>query len=388
MRVRRHFMSSFAREVLRKLAGLIPVLLAVSLATFFLIDLVPGDPAAIMLGANATPEQLEVVHQELDLDQPLPERYASWLGGVLHGDFGRSYVPPEQSVSSAIASRLPVTVELALVAMLIALLVSIPLGLITAQRQGTRVDSVANMLLFTLVSIPGFLLGLFLVFVLVMHRAGTAVAVLWLGLLAAGWALARTPWAVRTVAAGDRRRAVTRRVVGALGGALLAVIAWRVWPSFPRQGFSRLTAEAGIGQNLRSVILPAITLSLVEIPVLTAVLRSDTINTLQQDFILFARSRGVPDRRILFRHALRPSLVSFVALAGVTAGRLLGGAVIVETIFSLPGMGSLMVNAVANKDFRMVQGAVLIVAVFYVLINAIVDVASTFIDPRARRARR
>jgi peptide/nickel transport system permease protein len=315
-------------------------------------------------------------------------RYVSWLGGVLHGDFGRSYVPPEQSVGSAIASRLPVTIELALAALLIALVVSVPLGMITAQRQGTRTDSVSTMALFTLVSIPGFLLGLFLVFLFVLHRSGTAMAVGLLGVLAALWTLVRTPWVVRGAHPDHRRRVIVRRVTGSLAGAGVALLAWRFWPNLPRQGFSRLTSDAGIGANLRSVVLPAVTLSLVEIPVLTAVLRSDTINTLQQDFILFARAKGVPDRRIMVRHALRPSLFSFLALAGVTCGRLLGGAVIVETIFSLPGMGSLIVNAVANKDFQMVQGSVLVVAVFYVLINAVVDVASTYIDPRVRRAHR
>lgn len=379
-------MIAFTAALMRKLIGVVPVLFAVSLATFFLIDLVPGDPAAIVLGANATPEQLEVVREELDLDKPVHERYLSWLGGVFTGDLGRSYVPPEQTVASTIASRLPVTLELAAAAMLIAVLVSVPLGLLGAHRAGTRVDAGIGAFVFTTVSIPSFLMALFLIFAFVLHRDGTAQAVLVVGLLAATLIALSTPFAVRRLERERRAAAVRRRLVVAGAVALGAVVAWRFFPNLPRQGFSRLTAEAGLWENVRSIILPAAALALVEIPVLTSVLRSDTITTLQQDYILFARSAGLSDRRILLRHALRPSIFTFISILGVSAGRLIGGTVIVETIFAIPGMGGLMVNAAANKDFRMVQGAVLVIAAFYVVFNALVDVASAHLDPRTRRA--
>ena len=143
-----------------------------------------------------------------------------------------------------------------------------------------------------------------------------------------------------------------------------------------------LTAKGGLRENLRSIALPALTLSLVEIPVLTTAVRSDAIATLQEDYVLFARSRGLSTGYVMRRHVLKPSMMTFLAIAGVSVGRLLGGAVIVETIFGLQGMGSLIVNAVANKDFRMVQGAVLVIATFYVVVNALVDVTARALDPR------
>jgi len=371
----------FVRLFFRRLLTLIPVLFGVSLATFFLIDLVPGDPAAIVLGANATPEQLEVVRDELNLDEPAPQRYAAWLGGALTGDLGRSYVPPEQSVGEAIAARLPVTLELAIVAMLIATLVSIPLGLLAALREGEPTDAFVSAVVITTVSIAAFLMGLFLVYAFVLHADGTRTASLVAGLLIAlvlfGLAL-RERLRPRT----DRDPRTRELAIAGLVVAGVTLLLWRFWPTLPRQGFSRLTAEEGILENLRSVILPAMTLALVEIPVLTTAVRSDAIATLQEDYVLFARSRGLSTNYIMRRHVLKPSMMTFLAIAGVSVGRLLGGAVIVETIFGLPGMGSLIVNAVANKDFRMVQGAVLVVASFYVVMNAIVDVTARYMDPR------
>ncbi|WP_116996694.1 ABC transporter permease [Desertimonas flava] len=371
----------FVRLFSRRLLTLVPVLFGVSLATFFLIDLVPGDPAAIVLGANATPEQLEIVRDELNLDQPAPQRYISWLSGALTGDLGRSYVPPEQSVAEAIASRLPVTFELAIAAMLIATLVSIPLGLLAALREGEPMDAFVNAVVIITVSIAAFLMGLLLIYAFVLHADGTRTATLVGGLLIAA-GLAATALRERRRPRTDRAPRTRSRLVS--GAVVLAatLILWRFWPQLPRQGFSRLTAERGVLENLRSVALPAMTLALVEIPVLTTAVRSDAIATLQQDYVRFARSRGLSTGYIMRRHVLKPSMMTFLAIAGVSVGRLLGGAVIVETIFGLPGMGSLIVNAVANKDFRMVQGAVLVVAAFYVAMNAVVDAAARYIDPR------
>jgi peptide/nickel transport system permease protein len=380
-------MTSFLLALAKKLLAVIPVLFAVSLLTFFMVDLVPGDPAAIVLGANATPEQLATVRQELAVNKPPLQRYAQWLGGVLHGDFGRSFVPPQQSVSSALASRLPVTLELALVAMLLSVVIAVPLGMFSAYKAGTMFDTVSGALVFTAIAIPSFLLGLFLVYGLVFHRAAILQVALAGGVVAGVWILARTPRALRSVRSpAARYKTIRRRVTGAGACILGALLLYWLWPSLPREGFVRLTSGQGLLENLRSVFLPALTLALVEIPVLTTVLRSDAMTTLQQDYILLARSKGLPNRRILMRHALRPSAFSLITIVGVSLGRLIGGTVIVETIFGLPGMGSLIVNAVANKDFRMVQGAVLVAATFYVVLNALVDVSAMYLDPRTRRA--
>ena len=226
------------RLFLRRLLALIPVLLGVSLATFFLIDLVPGDPAAIVLGTNATPEQLEVVRNELNLDQPAPQRYVEWLTGALSGQFGRSYVPPEQSVADALMSRLPVTLELALVAMLIATLVSIPLVLLAARREGESTDSFVNFVVIVTVSVPAFLVGLFLIFGFVLHKEGTRDAVLAFGVvLAASLFALATIGRARAKSHPEQLRRARKLVIS--GGLVLvgSLVLWRFWPNLPRQGF-------------------------------------------------------------------------------------------------------------------------------------------------------
>jgi peptide/nickel transport system permease protein len=185
----------------------------------------------------------------------------------------------------------------------------------------------------------------------------------------------------------ERRRAAT--VGGLLTLATLGatVLLFVFFPDFPRQGFSRLTDEAGIWANLRSAFLPALTLAITEFAIFMRLLRGDLISTLHEDYILSARAKGMPSRRILVRDALRPSSFSIITVAGVAFARLIGGAVIVEVIFNLPGMGTLIVNAIGAKDYRVVQLAVLVVAVFYVLINLVVDISYAYLDPRIRRGR-
>ena len=301
------------------------------------------------------------------------------MEGAVTGDLGRSYVPPEQSVGDAIMSRLPITLELAVAAMFIATLVSIPLGLLAARREGESADAFVNFVVIATVSVPAFLMGLFLIFGFVLHADGMRTAVLVVGLVAAA---VSAMLALRRRRHGRSDHDVRTMVIASLVIGVGSLLLWRFWPHLPRQGFSRLTAKGGLRENLRSIALPALTLALVEIPVLTTAVRSDAIATLQEDYVLFARSRGLSTGYVMRRHVLKPSMMTFLAIAGVSVGRLLGGAVIVETIFGLQGMGSLIVNAVANKDFRMVQGAVLVIATFYVVVNAMVDVTARALDPR------
>lgn len=290
-----------------------------------LIDLTPGDPAATILGDNATPQQIAVLRDQLGLDKPLLVRYAEWLGHLARGDFGTS-IRSQQPVLDAILERLPVTLELAVLAQIIAFAVVLPLALYTAYRAGGRADRLANVVTSGLVSMPPFLTALLLVFVF----------------------------------------ALTLR-------------------AFPATGWVRLS-EDPVG-NLSSAFLPALTLALTELAVLTRVLRSDLIATLQEDFILSAKAKGLPTWYVLLRHALRPSSFSLITLAGLGLGRLIGGAVIVETLFALPGIGQLLVNSILAKDAVTVQGVVIFVALAYVALNLLTDLLYAILDPRTRVAR-
>jgi peptide/nickel transport system permease protein len=310
--------------IARKLAGLIPVLLAVSALTFLLLNLLPGDPAFAILGPSATHDAVIKLHHQLGLDQPLLVRYGHWLAHVLTGNLGRSYLS-SQPVLSAIKERLPVTVELVLLSQFVALLFAVPLGILAGRRPNGVLDRVSTGGAFGFLAVPNFVLGVVLVYL----------------------------FAVR-------------------------------YHLFPATGYTPLTKDPF--QNLRSVILPVITLAMAEIAAYLRLLRSDVITTLQEDYIVMAKAKGLPDRRIMLRHALRPSLFSLVTVAGLNFGRLIGGTFIVEIIFQQPGIGLLSIQSIYGRDYVVVQGTVLLIAVAYVLANFVVDVAYGLIDPRVRHA--
>lgn len=375
------------RSTAQKLLMLIPVLLIVSFGTFLLLELVPGDPAVAVLGADASPEDYARVHEQLGLNKPLAERYFSWLGDAVTGDLGNSVVRPSSTVTSLIGSRLPVTLEIAALALGLSLLIAIPLGIFTAYRAASRFDRVAGGVTSGLISVPPFVSALLLIFLFVFNPDIPKWFFLAAFVLGGLWMLQAT---IKSARRGDLEKAgVLWRSV--LGGVciLFGIFLFRVWPDLPRQGFERLTGDKGIGANLRSSFLPALTLALTEVAVFARLLRNDMITTLQEDYVLSARAKGMPINRVLFRDALRPSSFSLITLAGVSLGRLLGGTVIVETIFNLPGMGRLIVqDGVIPKDFTVVQGSVLVIAALYVLVNTAVDISYFALDPRIRRGRR
>ena len=306
-----------------KLLLLIPVIFLVSVATFSMTELLPGDPAVAILGENATPESIAIVREQLGLNKPLDERYLSWAGDALQGDFGRS-ITSNQPVLEAFKERLPVTLQLAVMAQVMALMLAIPFGAWSAWRAGGRFDRATSTFNFAIVGLPPFLLGIILVYVFALN-----------------------------------------------------------WEIFPVTGWERLTA--GLFTNLKHAFLPALTLALAEFAIYTQLLRGDMSATLQEDFVLSARARGLSSRHILLREALRPSSFSLITLAGVNLGRLIGGTIVIERLFGLGGVGTLVTQAIPQKDFPVLQGSVLILAVAYLLINTLVDVGYVFIDPRVRR---
>jgi peptide/nickel transport system permease protein len=313
--------------VRRKIIHLILITFAVTALSFLFINLLPGDVADTIAGGSDSTEvdlaAVQAIREDLGLDQPIVVRYVAWIGGALRGELGKSY-QTGQPVSDAIALRLPVTLQLLLTAQFLALLFAIPAGIISAYRAGRVADKVITTLTFVFLAAPSFIIAIVLAFLF-------AVLLHW----------------------------------------------------FPATGYIPLTED--LFGNLRTFTLPAVTLALIEWPILSRVLRNDMIATLQEDYISLAKAKGLSDIYILFRHALKPSSFTLITIAGVQLGNLISGAVIVESIFALPGIGSLLVTSIHAREVLMVQGIVVLTAVAYVTINLAVDLLYGALDPRVVR---
>ena len=309
----------------RRLLHLVPVLLAVTLLTFLIASLLPGDLAYVVLGDQATPDKVAALRHDMGLDQPIWWRYLYWLGDVVQGDLGRSF-RTGQTVLNAILERLPVSVELMLAAEITGLLIGIPIAIVCAVKQGGTFDRIMTGGAFAMLSVPAFLAAILLIYLF----------------------------------------AVQLRLLPATGYVPFAEDPWG---------------------NLRCFVLPGLTLALGEWPVLMRVLRSDMIATLQEDYIAMAKAKGLKPARILLVHALKPSSLTLVTVTGINIGRLIGGTLIVESIFALPGIGRLLVGAIYTRDLIILQGVVLFVAASFVLLNFVVDLLYALLDPRIRHGR-
>lgn len=311
-------------KVIVRLAELVGVLFIVSFGVFMMMSLMPGDPAVAILGEGHPPEDYAELRQELGLEDPMLQRYWDWLSGAVTGDLGSSLVPPQSDVVDRIAGALPVSLQLAVMGLGIALLLAVPLAMWSASRAGGTIDRLIGASMFGILSVPSFLAGLLLILI---FSNGL------------GW--------------------------------------------FPRAQWVRISES--LPANLHHALLPAVVIALMELALFTRVLRNDLIVTLNEDYILAARAKGMPPWRIMVTDALRPSSFSLVTLMGISLGRLIGSTVIVEYLFALPGMGSMVVNAANQGDFPMVQGAVLVIALVYVAVNAAIDLSYGYLDPRTRR---
>lgn len=308
--------------ILRRLLAMVPVLLLVSLIVFSLLHLTPGDPALSILGEEATPEQVAALRAKLGLNRPLPVQYARWLGAVLRGDLGRS-IRSNQPVSEAIVERLPVTVELAVLAMLVSLTIAVPAGIVAAMRRNSFLDTSATFVALLGVSLPNFFLAILLILIF-----GVKL----------GW--------------------------------------------LPPFGYQPLTQ--GVAGNLQRMILPAITLGTALAAIVTRMMRSSLLEVLDQDYIRTARAKGLREARMVRAHALKNALMPVVTIVGLQIGGLLGGAIITESIFVLPGVGRLLVDAIFQRDFPLVQGVVLFVSLAFLFSNFAVDLFYAYLDPRIR----
>jgi peptide/nickel transport system permease protein len=318
--------SGLVRRAGSRLLYLVAVLFGVALLTFLIASLLPGDLAYMVLGDQATPETLAALRHDLGLDRPLAIRFLYWLAQVLQGDLGRSF-RTGQTVMAAIGERLPVSIELMLMAEFGALAVAIPLAIACAVKPAGLFDRLVTSAAFGSLSMPSILTAILLIW-------GVAVKLEWLP--ATGY----VPW-----------------------------------------------DEDPVG-NIRSLILPALTLALAEWPVQMRVLRSDLLSTLRQDYITMARAKGLKPARILLLHALKPSSLTLVTITGINIARLLGGTVIVEYIFALPGMGRLLIGSILNRDLILLQGVVLFIGAAFVGVNFAVDMLYAVLDPRIRSGHR
>lgn len=308
--------------VARRLLATIPLLFFVSLVVFGLVHALPGDPAVLFLGEEATPETLAKFRERLGFHRPLVVQYGEWLGRAVRGDLGRS-LRTNQPVTDAIVQRLPVTLELMAAALLVSLAVAVPLGILSAVKRNSGVDVASTAFALVGFSTPNFWLGLMLIYVF-------ALVLRWL----------------------------------------------------PPSGFVPLPAS--VPDNLRSLILPSITLGTALAALVTRQLRSGMLEVLRQDYVRTARAKGLSGGAVVGKHALKNALIAVVTVIGLQIGGLLGNTIITETLFALPGVGRLMIDAIFSRDFFIVQGVILFLAVGYIVSNLVVDILYSYLDPRIR----
>ncbi len=306
----------------RRLLSTIPVLLIVAVLVFLVLRLTPGDPAAVLAGDAASTEQIALIRQALGLDRSVPEQFLIWFTRMLSGDLGQSYYYKTE-VTSLIAQRLEPTLSLALLTIILAVLVAVPLGVLAAWRFGGWLDRALMTFSVLGFSIPVFVLAYMLI---------------WLVSLKLGW--------------------------------------------LPVQGYKPL-AE-GAGAWLRQLVLPATTLSVIYIALIARVTRASVLETLGEDYIRTARAKGLPEARVLLRHALANAAVPIVTVIGIGIALLIGGVVVTESVYAIPGLGRLTVDAVLARDFPTIQGVILFFSVVYVLVNLLIDLSYVFLDPRIR----
>jgi peptide/nickel transport system permease protein len=312
--------------IAKRLLSLIPVLFIVTIVLFLIIHITPGDPAATMLGMEASQEEIEALNEELGFNRPILEQYYSWVANLLRGDMGDS-IFMHQPVSTAIMEHIGPTFSLAIIAQIIALFLAIPFGIIAAYKRDSFVDHSLRVISLLGMAVPSFLLGLFLM--------------LFVGV--------RLQW-------------------------------------LPVAGYEPLAN--GVWAHYQYLILPGISLGTIQAALITRMTRSSMLDILSLNFIKTARSKGLHEAKVLLKHAFRNAFIPILTVVGQTFGTLVTGAVIVESIFNIPGLGQLILNAITRRDFAVIQGVVLTVTLIYVFINLIIDLLYGAVDPRIRLDRK
>ncbi len=331
-----------AKFILQRLATLLPVMVGISVIVFFFIHLIPGDPAVIMAGDYATPQQIAELRVYLGLDEPLPAQYLRYIWRLLHGDLGRS-ITTRNPITSELATRLPASAELAFAAMFIAILVGIPAGIVSAMRRGSLADAVSMAGALIGVSMPVYVLGLI---------------AMWLFAFKLGWL--------------------------PVGGRLAAELQLqRVTGFFLLDGLLTGNYLASINA-LKHLAVPAMTLSTVPMAIIARITRSSLLDCLSQDYIRTARGKGLAEPRIVVRHALKNGMLPVVTVIGLQIGVILSGAVLTETIFSWPGIGRWVYEAITKRDYPVIQGMTLFIGIVFLFTSLLVDCLYALLDPRIR----
>ena len=310
--------------VLKRLFSTIPVFIGLSLIVFLIMAMIPGNPAQALLGAWATPENVARINRELGLNKPLYQQYLIWGGNILHGDFGRSYVL-NRPVIDEVMERFSATLLLGGCALLLSTVLGLLAGIFSAVRQFGWGDRIITLLVLLGISMPSFWIGLLMIMLF-------AVQLQW----------------------------------------------------FPASGMYAVWGGGDVADLLHHLALPAVTLAIVATGVIARLTRTAMLEVLRQDFIRTARAKGLSERKVIYKHAFRMALVSVIPVIGIQAGFVLGGAVYIETVFQWPGLGAMMVKAVATRDLLLVQGGVLVAAAAYVLINLCADILQALLDPRLK----
>jgi peptide/nickel transport system permease protein len=308
--------------ILRRLAATIPVLFTVAVMVFLMLRLTPGDPAAIIAGDNATTQQILDIRTKLGLEQPILQQFFIWLGGLLRGELGESFFF-RKTVFELISERIEPTLSLAFLTIVLAVCIAIPLGVLAAYKQGTWIDRIVMGFSVIGFSVPVFVIGYLLIYIFAIKL---------------GW--------------------------------------------FPVQGYQRI--GGGIWPWFRSLVLPAFTLSVIYVALIARMTRTSVLEVLSEDYIRTARAKGQTEMKVLFQHALKNAAVPIVTVVGIGVALLIGGVVVTESVYSIPGLGRLTVDAVLARDFPVIQAIILAFSLVYVLINLLVDLSYTIFDPRIR----
>lgn len=310
------------RYILHRLAQLVAVLALLSVMVFVLIRLIPGDPALVMLGTEATPEAIAKTRQVMGLDQPLPLQYVRWLAQVVQGQLGTSWVS-HQDALVLIGQALPITVQLTASGFVVAMLIALPVGILSGLRPGSWLDQVCTALALAGVAVPNFWLGILLILVFAL----------------------RVPW-------------------------------------FPPSGY--VPISEGLGVSLHATVLPALTLGVALAAPLTRFLRSGMLDVMGMDYVRTARAKGLTSRRVALHHALKNAFLTVITVLGLQISALIGGSMVIEQVFNWPGIGRLSLSAIQQRDYGIIQGIVLFVAAAVMVINLVVDLLYSWLDPRIR----
>ena len=306
------------RYIIRRILQLIPVIIGISIITFLMMTLVPGDPVVLMLGQHISPQTVENVRHGLGLDQPMLTRYLQYMWNALHGDFGRSYIQHE-TVAKMLLDKIPVTFRLTVVAMVIAVTFGVLIGILSAVKQYSFWDTLATFFAMTGVSVPTF----------------------WLGMM-----------------------------LQLLFGVILHILP--------------VSGTGGEGFHLQNYLLPGFALGYASMAMYVRLTRSSMLEVIRQDYVRTARAKGLSSRVVIFKHAMKNALIPVATQAGMDFAGLMGGAILTETIFSLPGIGSMLYMAISRRDYPVVQGVTLFLALVFVVINLLVDISYAVLDPRIR----